>query len=289
MVFVAQEKSDIRSLDIVKLLKGFALTTYIFKGLVTVATTSGDTIRWYQETPGDITVTAPSTMPQAVLSEFPFEEHSWQRNTSVPRFYALETFISNRDLKTTDIDVQARSVLRIMRAVIKAVDTRIYNVLTESQSPSDIGRAGAIGTGWDDLTNGNPILDIMSGSQFIQENDYDMSKGYVIAMNPKNEKDLKNYIITVKGSSMPQVSSEQVKRGVIMSILGGDIRVSNNVVADSVFVGLPATAVTWYSLTGPTSKVIEDPGIGIKIRVWEEGEAVLTDPKSSYLITDTDT
>lgn len=289
MAFVAQEKSDIRSLDIRKLLKGFALTKYIFKNLVTNSTTSGDTIRWYQETPGDIVVTAPSTMPQATLAFFPYEEHSWQRNTSVPRFYALETFISNRDLQTTDIDVQARSVLRIMRAVIKQVDTRIYNVLTESQSPTNIGSDPAQGTGWDDTTNGNPIIDIMSGSQFIQENDYDMSSGYIIAMNPKSEKDLLNYLITVKGSQIPQFSSEKVRAGTVMRILGGDVVVSNNVVADSVFVGLPATAVTWYSLTGPTSKVIEDPGIGIKIRVWEEGEAVLTDPKASYLISDVDT
>ena len=287
MVFVTQEKSDIRSLDIRKLLKGFALTNYIFKNLVTVSLTDGDTIRWYQETPADITVTAPSTMPSGPISDFPYAEHSWQRNESLPRTYKLETFSSNRDLKTTDIDVQARSVLRIMRAVIKAVDTRIYNVLTESQSPSDILTGASAGTGWADLTDGNPILDIMSGSQAIQENDYNMSGGYKILMNPQNEKDLKNYIISVKGSSIPAVSSEQVKRGVLMNILGGDVVVSNNVAAGSVFVGLPATAVTWYSLTGPTSKVIEDPLVGIKIRVLEEGEAVLTDPKASFLITGT--
>ena len=287
MAFVSQERSDIRSLDIQKLLKGFALATYIFKNLVTVSSTSGDTIRWYQETPGDIVVTAPSTIPSGTISEFPYAEHSWQRNESLPKTYKLETFISNRDLKTTDIDVQARSVLRIMRAIVKQVDSRIYDVLTESQSPSTILTGASAGTGWDDLTNGNPILDIMSGSQLIQENDYNMSKGYVIAMNPKNEKDLKNYIISVKGSSIPAVSSEQVKRGVLMNILGGDVVVSNNVVAGSVFVGLPDTAVTWYSLTGPTAKVIEDPLVGIKIRVLEEGEAVLTDPKASFLITGT--
>ena len=36
-----------------------------------------------------------------------------------------------------------------------------------------------------------------------------------------------------------------------------------------------------------TSVVIDDPGIGKKIRVWEEGVALLTDPKSAHLITDT--
>jgi hypothetical protein len=36
-----------------------------------------------------------------------------------------------------------------------------------------------------------------------------------------------------------------------------------------------------------TSVVVAEPGIGRKIRVWEEGEALLTDPKSVHLITDT--
>jgi len=161
MVFDTVEKQDIRTLDIDKLIKGFALVDYVFKGLVTVSSTNGDSIRWYQETAADLTVTAPSTIPSATLAAFPFLEHSWQRNTSFPKKYAVEGFISIEDLKTTDIDVQARTVLRLTRAVVKQVDTRIYNILTETQSPSDIGSAGAIGTGWDDTTNGNPIIDIL--------------------------------------------------------------------------------------------------------------------------------
>ncbi len=35
------------------------------------------------------------------------------------------------------------------------------------------------------------------------------------------------------------------------------------------------------------SAIIDDPGIGKKIRVWEEGECLLTDPKAVTLITDT--
>jgi hypothetical protein len=36
-----------------------------------------------------------------------------------------------------------------------------------------------------------------------------------------------------------------------------------------------------------TSVTIKDEGIGTKIRVWEEGEAILTDPNAVYGITDT--
>jgi len=33
--------------------------------------------------------------------------------------------------------------------------------------------------------------------------------------------------------------------------------------------------------------VIDDPGIGKKIRVWEEGEALLTDRNSVFVISNT--
>ena|SRR3990167_258727 len=283
------EMQDIRGLDIDKLVKGFALTEYVFKNLVTVSSMTGDSIRWYQETAADLTATAPSQIANiSPLSVFPTVEVTWTRNTSYPRKYAAEGFISMEDIKSSDIDVLARTLLRLTRAVVKQVDTRIYNVLTEDQTPVNIGTGAAAGTGWDDTTNGNPVLDIMNAKQAIAEQDYN-PEGGVIAMDPNNYKDLLNYLITVKGSSIPQFASEKVASGVVMNILGMRVVVSNNVVIDSVWVGIPEKACTWKTHTDTTSKIIEDPGIGSKVRVWELGEAILTDPKASYLITDTNT
>ena len=39
------ETTDIRGLDIDKMIKGFALTEYIFKNMVSQSTTSGDSVR----------------------------------------------------------------------------------------------------------------------------------------------------------------------------------------------------------------------------------------------------
>tara|TARA_Y100000310_G_scaffold337972_1_gene426395 strand:+ start:317 stop:1183 length:867 start_codon:yes stop_codon:yes gene_type:complete len=283
------EMQDIRGLDIDKAVKGFALTNYIFKNLVTVSSMSGDSLRWYQETASDLTATSPSTISNVARLATPSTlEVSWTRQTSYARKYIAEAFISMEDMKTADIDVLARQLLRLTRAVVKQVDTRIYNILTEDQSPSTIGTAAATGNGWDDTTNGNPVLDIMAAKQTIAEADYD-PEGGVVAMNPKNHKDLLNYLITVKGASIPQFSSEKVQTGVVMNLLGLRVVVSNNVVADSVWVGLPARACTWKTSVDTTSRMIEDPGLGTKIRVWEIGEPILTDPSASYLITDTDT
>ena len=281
------EMQDIRGLDIDKALKGFELTAYIFKGLVNNSSTNGDAIRWYQETAADLTTTSPSVNANvSPLSTFPTLEVSWTRNTSYPRKYANEGFISIEDIKSADIDVFARTILRLTRAVAKQVDTRIYNILTETQTPVNIGSSNAVGGGWD-AANTNPIADLLSGAQAIATNNYDTG-GLVVAMNPKNYKDLMVYLTTTGGSNWTQYASEKVQTGVVGSLLGMKLVVSNNVVADSVSVSLPSTAVTWKSLMPLSSKVIDDPGIGKKIRIWEQGEAILTDPKASYLITETD-
>lgn len=283
------EQANIRTLDIDRVVRGFAETEYIFKSLVRNETTNGDSIRWYQKTAGDLTATAPQVVANiSPLSQFPILEVDWTRNTSYPRKYAAEGFISMEDISSTDVQVLSQTLRDLTRAVVKQVDTRIYNVLTESQSPSDIGTSIATGTGWDDTSGGNPILDIMSGAQAITENDYSLN-GYIIAMDPKNYKDLLNYLIDVKGSSIPNFSSEKVVSGVVGELLGGRIVVSNNVVADSVFVGVPNVACAWKSFMNTTSDTTMDPGIGTRIRVWESGEAILTDPKAAFLITDTNT
>lgn len=282
------EMQDIRGLDIDKAVKGFALSEYVFKNLVTVSSLAGDSLRWYQETAADLTATTPSVVSNiSPLSTFPILEVSWTRNTSYVRKYAAEGFLSMEDIKSADIDVLARTLLRLTRAVVKQVDTRIYNVLTDTQNLAYSG--GATGTGWDDTTNGNPILDIMSGAATISAADYNPYNGGVILMDPKNHKDLLNYLITVKGSSIPSLSSQKAESGRVMNLLGFDIIVSTNVVADSVWMGLPKRACTWKSFQDTTSRVIEEPGIGSKIRVWELGEAILTDPQAGYLITDTNT
>ncbi len=282
------EQANIRGLDVDKTVKGFALTNYIFKNLVTVSPTSGDSIRWYQEEATDLISESPAQIETDRLATFTTLDVDWTRNTSYPVKYGVTSMISREDIKSADIDVLARTILRLTRAVVKKVDTAIYDIMSDSGTPTNILEVGATGTGWDDTTNGNPVLDIMSGVAAIAENDYDMSN-YIIAMNPKNHKDLMNYLITVKGSSIPAFSSEKVRTGQVMNLLGGSVIVSNNVTADSVWLGLPATAVTWKSFEDIHSETENVMGLGTRIAIWENGIPILTDPKAACLITDTDT
>jgi hypothetical protein len=72
-----------------------------------------------------------------------------------------------------------------------------------------------------------------------------------------------------------------------MELLGCRIVVSENATADQVALFIPQQSCTWKNFMSITATTINDPGIGTKIRVWEEGEAICTDPKSVYVLTNT--
>jgi len=96
---VTVETNTIRGLDIDKMIKGFALTNYIFKGMVNNSTTSGDSVRWYQETAADLTLTSPSFLETSPLSQFEQAEVDWTRNTAYPRSMLLKALFLEKILR----------------------------------------------------------------------------------------------------------------------------------------------------------------------------------------------
>lgn len=293
---VTVEQGDIRGLDIERTVKGFALTEYVFKNDCTVTPTTGDSIRWYQETAADLTAVAPSYIANiSPLSQFPNLEVNWTRNTSYVRKYAAEGFISMEDIKTADIDVLARTLLRITRAVVKQVDTRIFTIMsagfvsTAASIPTSINTQEAT-KAWNTASYSGVdiVLDIMNIKRKIWTNNYN-PEGASLYLSPTDYANMVSWLISSKGSAIPGFSSERVSTGVVMNILGLNVKVSTNVVASGALVVIPKVSCTWKSVYDTTAKVIEEPGIGSKIRVYEMGEAILTDPLSVGLIYTTQT
>jgi len=293
-------EADIRGIDIDKLAKGFADEASILKGFANVAKTSAREIRWYQKTAGfldsvDTTGITLSQIPNVAERSVPtVVEQSWTRQTSyVKKFFVESPTISEEDIKDSDVDILATNVRDLVRAVANQVDIRIYSVLIEAAAatpttpnPTNTLTTAATADGWDDVTTGNPIKDILTGNRKIRAQGYD-TNSIVLYINPIEHENLMNYLITVKGSSIPAFSSEKVKSGVVMELLGNRVVVSQNATTDYALQFIPSRSVTWKSFMPITSVVITDQGIGRKIRVWEEGEALLTDPKSVHQITDT--
>lgn len=282
------EMQDIRGLDIDKTVKGFALSTFVFKNDCTVSSTSADHVRWYQETSADLTATTPSVVANvSPLSIFPTLEPTWTRNTSYIKKYAAESAISMEDMKSSDIDVVARTLLRLTRAVAKKVDTDIWNVMTEDQTPVNINTNAATAA-WDAASGQDPVEDILEAKQNIIEDSYN-PEGASLYLSPKDYKSLLTWLISTKGSSIPAFASAKVESGTVMQFLGLNVKVSVNVTADYAAVVVPGVACTWKSNTPISSVAIEDRGLKTTFRVYELGIPILTDPKAVNLITNTQT
>lgn len=288
------EMQDIRGLDIDKTVKGFALVSYIFKNDCTISDMSGDSVRWYQETAADPDTTTDAAIGNiSRLSEFINLEHSWTRNTSYPRKYGAKVKISMEDIKSADIDVLARQLLRLTRAVAREVDERIYSVMTDgyptAQAVSTSINSVATTAPWDTaaFAGVNIVEDIMDAKQQIWEDNYD-PEGASLYLSPKDYKNVVTYLIT-SGQQIPAFASDKITTGRVLQLLGLNVKVSNNVTASGAAIVIPQAACTWKTFNAITSRVIEDPGIGTEIRVWESGEALLTDPKAVCLIYNTQT
>ena len=283
----------IRGIDIEKLAKGFADEQNVFKTFVTNSTTSAREIRWYQKTSGFLDSTDTSAITASQISNTSFRsrpvvvEQSWTRQTSYIKKYFVESpLISIEDINDCDIDILATNVRDLVRAVERQVDERIIQVITEAYTPATIQTVGATDT-WATTATCNPILDLLKAKQMIRAYGYD-PEGAVVAMNSVEHKDLLNFLISVKGSSIPSFAAQKVESGVVMELLGLRVVVSENVATTFGLVFVPQRAATWKSFMGMTSVVIQDQGIGSKIRCWEEGECLLTDPKAVVLITGTE-
>jgi len=251
--------------------------------------TSAREIRWYAKTAGFLTGPTTTAITSTLISNTSSKslpvaiEPSYTRTTSyVKKYFASSPMISIEDLKDCDPDIWGDMLKDTVRAVNYQVDSRIYTVMTAAGALT----TAATGTGWDDAAAGNPVLDILNSLQQIRSYGYETS-GAVLYINSIEYKNLVNYIITVKGSSIPNFSSDKVKSGELMEILGCKVVVSQNATTDQAVVFVPDKAVVWKEFMGVQSAVVDDAGIGKTVRVWSEGEAIRPNPYAVHVITDT--
>ncbi len=293
-------EADIRGIDIQKLAVGFGEEANVFKKFVINSTTKAREIRWYQKEDGFLESVATTGITKDLIFQndqgaLPsVVEQTWDRETSyVKKFFVESPTITMEDIKDSDIDIFGTNVQDLVKAVQRKVDLRIFSILVEAAAatptvpnPATVNFSAATADGWDDVETGNPIADIMLMKQTIRSAGYPVADA-VLGMNPIEERYLMNFLISTKGSSIPQYSSQKVETGVVTEILGVRILVSENWTTDSVGMWLPSKTLRWKEFMPLTTAVIDDPGIGKKIRIWTEGEGLLENPKSAYILTAT--
>jgi len=93
------------------------------------------------------------------------------------------------------------------------------------------------------------------------------------------------WLVSTKGSSVPNFASEKVGTGTIDNFAGLKVVVSENVTATFAFVGDLKQAAEYRTFKPLQTWIISEEGIGRKIRVSMNGKAILKKPKFCALIT----
>jgi hypothetical protein len=286
-------QAEIRGIDIQKLAEGFADVGVVLSQYIPSTTATARELRWYSKTSGAGSanfLTSPTTtgittdMIETSSHALPVEiENSYTRNTNyIKKFFASSPLISIEDLKDCDPDIWGDLIKDTVRAVNKKKDARALTVL----DAAGCGTAAATGNGWNVDADGDPSLDFLAAIESIES--YGYNAGDLIAyMNPAEKKWLLRWLISVKGSSIPGFSSSKVEAGELMQFLG--VRIVSDPLrpTDTVTIFSPSQAVRYKEFVPITTAIVDEPGVGKKVRVWTEGEFIRPNPYAVFKITDT--
>lgn len=203
--------------------------------------------------------------------------------------FGLEDSIAWEDILSNDINVQARTIVRLTEGVVKGVDDAIWNALTENRAGNGRIQSFALGTtnggAWDEASAA-VIDNLMKASQLIAQNgNYDVGD-LMCFVSPRDKRSIMNYLAD-KGAQWSPIATGIATNGNIGQVAGVTIVESNSVTTSFALVVKPKTCATWKSLVPLQSTTIDDPYKNIKIRVVEEGVVELTDPLAVVLISGT--
>ncbi len=282
--------ADLRDEHIEKIVSGFALQEYRLKPLCTVVKSSAWTETFYRETKTELTGgTGAAVKGVPRLANFPYGEVTWTKVQARLVKHGMEGVISYEDIVGNAIDVVARTLLRIARAVANSVDTEIWDAITESRTVVAINAMTVTaGYEWDSATvaNRDPIQDLLNAKKLIAIDNYDPDRGTgFLLVNPT---DFANILGNSNVRNAGQFYTDDVTRnGRVGKIVGLNVIVSNVVTADYAAVGIAKEMATWREAIPLTTVVINDPGIKKTIRSFELGVTQLTNPEAVCLISNT--
>ncbi len=286
---------DIFGLDIDKVVKGAAKFRYTFLEEFQKVGMKGDQKRYWTKNPIRIAAaTAPSHTKDVSPGSRPMtQEVSWNVTNVYVKKYFVEGFLDKEDISDAEIDVYATTLADLTERITRDRDIDLYAIMTEGLSPSAIQSfattTAVVGGGdqWDAPNYAaDPIKDFNHAVELIQIAGFGSSSISAI-MHPVEYRNLKNWLISGKGSSIPGFSSEKIQSGTIMNLLGVNIKVSTEATTDYVLFTIGPVAQAYAEAESITGTTTIEPGIGRNIRVWTRGIGYRTNPQGNVLLTDT--
>ena len=279
-------QADIVGENISRAVDGFARQLFKLKQVCLLQTSNRWKETYYKETKTELTPGGEGFAVKGVapLAAFPHLDPSWTKTSSYHIKHAGESFMSVEDAITDAIDVQARTYERVARAVAYSVDNAIYDAITADANVNTL----AASDNWDSATvaNRDPIGDILHGIEYCMVDNYDVLRNGYLLVNPEN---YTNIVMNSKCTNNASFkTADVVSNGVVGQICGLKIIVSSSIDADEACVIQGQKAVVYKTAVPLTAAVVQDPGIKLKIRAWEIGITMITNPEAIHIITNTE-
>lgn len=284
---------DLRKEFVDSTIKAIALREYVLKDLCTIESSSAWTESYFRETNSDPTTITTGggaykkVGPTQRLAPFTFGEASWTKVTGTNNKYGSEGVIAIEDELMGNISVIQRTMLRIARGPVKAVDSDIAAAML-----ANAGNVVTIAAGneWDSATisNRTPIKDILDAIQLIRADDLNVlnGNGYLCL----NGTDYTNLISNTQIVNHPTFKSGVMENGVVAELLGLKIKVTEVLefgIPDKAYVVIGKEAMTWKTVVPLTTETINDAGIKKTIRAWELGSIQVVVPNAIARIDNT--
>lgn len=290
---VNQGDTDLRTEEWRRDLVGFALQSFTLLEDLTLRNTSAWINHFYQESATELAGTGTrSPRPLGRGSELPTARVSWTLVTKRIEKYGLKDYVLYEDAISDNVDVVGRTLLRLARGVVKAIEDEVFDVVTEDQSASTINSTTTTSVGgdqWDAATGLNPPKDILDAMRQIAVNNYDeiYTGGGALWVSPKDYMSLMVYVYN-NGSDAPKFAEKVLADGRLeQTFLGLSVRVSNSVVADYAAVIVKKRCATWTELEPLKTRIVDNSPKDFEISAWAFGVSAITDPKAITLIVDT--
>jgi len=276
----------IRDIDITKNAQAFEEEALIFKSLISSKPTSSREVKFWEKTEGYLTLTAPAKISNVAPGARPFvAETSWTPTTKYTIKYFLESpMINMEDESDSEVQVFLDNARDVTEAIANDEDQDIWNVISENQTPVNINTTAANAT-WDAASGQDPFEDIMEAKMEIRQQTKKSIRNGKLLVNAQGEKDLLVWLVSTKGSSVPNFASEKVGSGSLEKFAGLQLVVSENVTATFAMVADLKQAAEYRQFKSLQTWIITEEGIGRKIRVSTNGVAILRRPKFISLIT----
>ena len=288
MAYDLQDTSvGLRGEVIQEMVKQTAARSYKFLQAVAVVPTSDWSQTFFRE---DLTVPTGQSgnsirgIPQG--ANFPQASIGFEKVTVRIVKFGIEDNIPWEAIISGQINVQARTVIRLTEAVTKAVDDEVWDALTESRTGTGYITSFAIlGDAHWDMASAAILNDLMKASRLISEQNYDVSD-LMCFVSPRDKQNIMKYLAD-KGAQFPSIATGIVENGRIGTLAGMTLVESVSVTASYALVVKPKTCATWKELVPLRSITVEDPLKSWKIRIAQEGVLELTDPRCIVLIKNT--